>query len=247
VSDETTVYARVSKGYRPGGPNAISPLAPASVPRTFSSDSIVDYEVGVKSDLFEKSVSVELTAFYIDWSRIQLLAAVNGFGVNINGGSAESKGVEGSVTYVPMQGLTLSANGAYTQANLTADTPALLGGKNGDRLPYSAPVSGSLNADYGLPLAGDARLFVGASVRFTGRRRSDYNAAVGQTSLPSYTSVDLRGGVDWKTYRVEAYVKNLGDERGILSLGGIGSTPNGAVQAGLIRPRTFGLSLSASY
>ena len=40
---------------------------------------------------------------------------------------------------------------------------------------------------------------------------------------------------------------NLGDERGILFLGGIGSTPNGAVQAGLIRPRTIGLTLSASY
>ncbi len=247
VSDDTTVYARIAKGYRPGGPNALSPLAPATVPRTFNSDSIVDYEVGVKSDLFEKSVSVELTAFYIDWSRIQLLAAVNGFGVNVNGGSAESKGVEGNVTYVPMQGLTLSANGAYTEAHLTADTPAILGGRNGDRLPYSAPVSGSLNADYGMPLAGDARLFFGASARFTGRRRSDFNPTFGQTSLPAYTSVDLRAGVDWKNYRVEAYVKNLGDERGILSLAGIGSTPNGAVQAGLIRPRTIGVLLSASY
>jgi iron complex outermembrane receptor protein len=247
LSDDTTLYARIAKGYRPGGPNALNPLVPAAVPRTFQSDSIINYEAGVKSDLFEKTVSVELTAFYITWSKIQLLADVDGLGVNVNGGSAESKGVEGSFVWVPMQGLTLSGNGAYTQANLTADTPALLGGKDGDRLPYSAPVSASLSADYGRPLSDDVRGFVGASVRFEGRRRSDFDATIGQTSIPSYTAVDLRGGVDWHNYRAELYVKNLGDERGILSLGGLGSTPNGALQAGLIRPRTIGLSLSATY
>jgi iron complex outermembrane receptor protein len=247
LSDDATIYARVAKGYRPGGPNALNPLVPAAVPRTFQSDSIINYEAGIKSDLFDKTVSVELTAFYITWSKIQLLADVGGLGVNTNGGSAESKGVEGSFAWVPTPGLTLSGNGAYTQANLTADTPALLGGKDGDRLPYSAPVSGSLSADYDRLVTDDVRMFVGASVRFEGRRRSDFNATIGQTSVPSYTSVDLRGGVDWHNYRAELYVKNVGDERGILSLDGLGSTPNGALQAGLIRPRTIGLSLSASY
>jgi iron complex outermembrane receptor protein len=148
---------------------------------------------------------------------------------------------------VPTAGLTLSGNGAYTQANLTADTPAILGGKDGDRLPYSAPFSGSLSADYGSPLSNGARMFVGASVRFEGRRRSDFNPTTGQISVPSYTAVDLRAGLDWQKYRVELYVKNVGDERGILSLGGAGSTPNGALQAGLIRPRTVGITLAASY
>jgi len=247
LSDNATLYARIAKGYRPGGPNAISPLAPAAVPRTFKSDSIVNYEAGIKADALEQRLSFDLTAFFIKWSDIQLLANVNNFGVNTNGGSAESKGVEGSVTFVPTAGLTLSANAAYTQANLTEDTPALLGGKDGQRLPYSPLFGGSLNADYTHPLADDTSLFAGASVRFTGRRRSDFNATFGQMSVPSYTTIDLRAGVDWGNYRVMAYVKNLGDERGILSLAGVGSTPNGARQAGLIRPRTIGLSLSASY
>jgi len=247
LSEDTTLYARVAKGYRPGGPNALNPLAPAAVPRTFQSDSIVNYEAGIKTDLMDRSVALELTAFFITWDQIQLLANVGGFGVNTNGGSAESKGVEGSLTYVPMSGLTLSANGAYTEATLTADTPAILGGKNGDRLPYSAPVSGSLSADYDRPLANDMRMFLGASIRLEGRRRSDFNPTFGQISVPAYTTIDLRGGVERGGYRAEVYVKNLGDERGILSLAGVNSTPNGARQAGLIRPRTIGLSLSARY
>ncbi|HEY0435413.1 MAG TPA: TonB-dependent receptor, partial [Phenylobacterium sp.] len=247
LSDDATIYARIAKGYRPGGPNALSPLAPAAVPRTFQSDSIIDYEAGIKADLAEHRVAVELTAFYIDWSSIQLLVRVGNFGVNSNGGGAESKGLEGSFTFVPTEGLTLSANGAYIDANLTSDTGVLLGGHSGDRLPYSSPISGSLSADYRTALGNDTSLFLGGSVRFTGRRRSDFNATFGQTSLPSYTSVDLHAGLDKGNLRVEAYVKNLSDERGILFLGGIGSTPNGAVQAGLIRPRTIGLTLSASY
>ncbi len=249
LNADTTIYGRVSKGYRPGGPNALNPLAPAAVPRTFQSDSIVNYEVGIKGDVADHAVSYDLTAFYIDWKDIQLLANVQNFGVNTNGGTAVSKGFEGDVAWTVTPEFTLSANGAITDAYLTEDTPALTGGKNGDRLPYSSPVAGSANANYRHALSDDTHVFAGASVRFTGRRRSDFNAAIGQTSLPAYTTVDLQAGVDYKKLRAEVYVKNLSDERGIISFGGIGATPGGAnaAQLGLVRPRTIGLSLSASY
>jgi len=246
LSEDATLYARISKGYRPGGPNALNPLVPAAVPRTFQSDTIVNYEVGIKGDV-GPAVTYELTAFYINWDHIQLLANVNGFGVNTNGGSADSKGLEGAVTWAVTHELNLSATGAYTEAHLTSGTGSLLGGQDGDRLPYSSPVTGSLNADYHRPLAGDMDLFLGASVGFIGRRRSDFNPTIGQTSVPAYTTVDLRGGVTIREYRIEAFVKNLTDERGILSLAGFGSTPNGALQAGLVRPRTVGVALSASF
>jgi len=246
LSEDATLYARISKGYRPGGPNALNPLVPAAVPRTFQSDTIVNYEVGIKGDV-GPAVTYELTAFYINWDHIQLLANVNGFGVNTNGGSADSKGLEGAVTWAVTHELNLSATGAYTEAHLTSGTGSLLGGQDGDRLPYSSPVTGSLNADYHRPLAGDMDLFLGASVGFIGRRRSDFNPTIGQTSVPAYTTVDLRGGVTIREYRIEAFVKNLTDERGILSLTGFGSTPNGALQAGLVRPRTVGVALSASF
>ena len=247
LSESATVYARLSKGYRPGGPNALNPLVPAAVPRTFKSDSILNYEVGVKGDAFERSVVYEVSAFYIDWSNVQLLANVGGFGVNTNGGSAESAGVEGSVTWAVTPELTLSANGAYIDAQLKEDTGPLLGGHDGDRLPYSSPISGALGAEYRHPISEEMDVVGGVSLRFTGRRRSDFNGTVGQTSLPSYQILDLHGGIDFKQFRAELYAKNLTDDRGILSLGGIGATPNGGVQAGVIRPRTFGVSLSASY
>ncbi len=246
VSDDMTVYARVAKGYRPGGPNALQPLAPAAVPRTFQSDSTMNYEIGVKGDL-TPAVRYDLTAFYIDWSDIQLLANVQNFGVNVNGGSATSKGVEGSITWAATRELTLSANGAYVDATLASSTGPLLGGKDGDRLPYSSPFTGALDAEYTHEVRDETSVFAGATVQFVGRRRSDFNASIGQTSLPAYTTLDLRAGVQMKQYRLQVYAKNLTDERGILNFGGVGSTPNGGVQLSLVRPRTVGVSLSASF
>ena len=247
INDDMTLYARIAKGYRPGGPNVVSPLAPTAVPRTFQSDTVIDYQVGFKGEFFDHRLFLDTSAFYIDWSRIQLLADVSNVGVNVNGGSARSEGVEGALTYVPLPGLNLTANAAYTSAKLTEDTPALLNGHKGDRLPYSAPFTASVGADYERPLNDQLRGFVGGNFRFEGRRRSDFDPAIGQLSLPTYTSLDLRSGLMWKNYRFEVYAKNVTDERGILDIAGSGSTPNGAVQAGVIRPRTIGLSLTAAY
>jgi outer membrane receptor protein involved in Fe transport len=246
LSDDMTLYARVAKGYRPGGPNALQPLAPAAVPRTFASDSTINYEVGVKGDL-TPAVNYDLTVFYIDWSDIQLLANVQNFGVNVNGGSATSKGVEGSITWAATRDLTLSANGAYVDATLSSATGPLLGGKDGDRLPYSSPFTGSLDAAYTHEVRDGASVFAGATVQFVGRRRSDFNGGAGQTSLPAYTTLDLRAGIEMHQYRLQLYARNVSDERGILDFGGVGSTPNGGVQLSLVRPRTVGISLSASF
>jgi outer membrane receptor protein involved in Fe transport len=249
LNDDVTLYARVSSGWRPGGPNALNPLAPAAVPRTFAPDSLIDYTAGVKADLFDKHVYADVSAFYIDWSKIQLLADVDNFGVNSNGNGARSEGFEGTVDYVPFSGLTLSANGAYTDAYLTAPTPAIVGGTTGETLPYSARYTGALNADYSWSVMDDIRPFIGGSVRYVGDRRADFNSIplIGDIVLPSYTTVDLRAGFSIQKYRVELYAKNLTDSHGILSIGGYGSTPNNAVQAGITRPRTIGVLLSAAY
>ena len=247
INDDVTVYARVSKGYRPGGPNVISPGAPPTVPRTYQSDSLIDYQVGLKADLLDKTVSVDASAFYIDWSRIQLLADIDNFGVNINGGKAKSQGVEGTVSYVPFPGLNLSANVAYTDATLLSNTGPLLGGVTGDPLPYSAKWTGGVAAEYTHALMNDAHGFIGGSLHAVGDRKADFDPNIGQVELPSYVTLDLHLGVEWKNYRAELYAKNLNDARGILSALGYGATPNGAVQAGVMRPRTIGLSLTAKY
>ena len=243
---DLTLYARVAKGYRPGGPNVLPPSAPANF-RQFSSDTTTNYEVGVKSDLLRHKLSLELTGFYIDWNNIQLFTVIENFGLNANGGSARSKGVEFTATVRPFKGLSLSANGAYVHAYLTKDSPPIVGGLRGDALPYTARFSSTLSADYERPLNNRFNGLAGVSWRYTGTRQSAFDTTYGQRRLSPFGQIDAHAGVTFDRFRVDAFARNLTDSKGITNLGAANSALNGGIAEAIIRPRSFGITVGFKY
>ena len=257
ISPDASIYARVAKGFRPGGPNALPPTAGPSVPQTFQSDTVTSYEVGLKAETPSRTFSIDADVFYLDWNNIQLLAVVNNFGVNTNAGLARSDGVELTATVRPIPGLDLSVNGAYTHARLATDTSPLVGGRAGDALPFTPKYSVNLNGDYTWSIGDTLKPYIGASSRFLSKQPGAFDATFRATNgqqrqLPSYTVVDLRAGVDFGRYSLEAYAKNVGDAAGKTSTGattanGFPVNPNGAISTGIIRPRTVGVALTAAF
>lgn len=256
-SERTAVYARAAKGFRPGGPNVLPPAAPPDTPATYDSDSVMSYEAGLKTQSDDGRWSLDLSAFHIKWKDIQLLANVNGFGINANGAGATADGVEISAGWRPLRGLRLSANGAWNKARLDDDTDALVGGFKGDRLPFSPRYSASLLADYRWTIGDTTPAFAGASVRrMAGQHASfdlDYRTANGrQREIPSYNVVDAYAGLELGNWTVEVFGKNLGNSDGKLSTAelmpnGMFAYPNGALGAGVIAPRTVGFTLTREY
>jgi iron complex outermembrane recepter protein len=256
LSDNATIYARAAKGFRPGGPNVLPPGAPADTPTSFDSDSIVSYEVGLKAQTPDRSFAIDIAAYHIEWDDIQLVAQVNGYGINANGGQARSDGVEFTATMRPTQGFVASVNGAYTNSRLTQDTPDVVGGFDGDHLPFTPKWSVATNVDYDWGLGAETDAYIGGSLRLIGDRPGnfspDFLALTGrQPELDGYVTVDLRAGVIAGRFSVELYAKNLTNSAGRTSLSippgypAAGEFPNGAVGAGVIRPRTFGITLGA--
>jgi iron complex outermembrane receptor protein len=260
----TSLYARVARGFRPGGPNVLPPGAvPADVPTFFHSDSTMNYELGVKAESADRRFSIDAAAFHINWKKIQLFTVVSGFGVNTNGSSARSDGVELTATARPMPGLELSLNGAYTNARLTGPTPPSVGGRKGDKLPFTPKLSLAFNGDYHWQLTSSVRAHVGASYRHvsgqTASYDSDFVLANGrQRHVRPYGVADLFAGVTVGHVDIEAYVKNVGDSRGVTSTTGLtvfGPSPDtgfplypdGAIGTGIIRPRTIGMTVGFSY
>jgi len=252
-NDRVALYARVAKGFRPGGPNALAPNAPAGTPTSYDSDSIISYEAGLKGENAARTFGFDLAAFHIDWKDIQLLARVNGVGINSNASGAKSDGVEFAFTFRPVDGFRVSLNGAYTNAKLTQDTDLLLvGGRDGDRLPYTPKSSYSLNGDYEWSLAGDRNAYVGASFSRLSKVPASFDPAFsatngGQRYLPSYDTVDLRAGLGFGKLSLEAFARNLTNEEGKTSAESGAPLPNGAVATGVIRPRSFGLAVTAEF
>ena len=64
--------------------------------------------------------------------------------------------------------------------------------------------------------------------------------------------IDLRAGLDFGQFKLEGFVRNLGNSEGKTSIASLNSNglpvlPNGAIGTGIIRPRSFGLALTAEY
>lgn len=252
LSDNAAVYLRVAKGYRPGGPNLLPPGAPAGTPTSYDADTLVSYEGGVKADFLDRKVSLDAAVFYLDWDHIQLFTRINNVGLNANGGKAESKGIEFTATARPTEGLSLVASGAITHAVLTRDTPPTVGGLKGDRLPFVPRYSLNLSGTYDWTAWSDVDAFVGGSLALVGARDAGfdtgYRAAFGQRlRLDSYAQVDVQAGLRRRNLSIEAFVQNLGGQRGVLNVGAFGNLPNRALPVTPIRPRTIGLTLSAEF
>ncbi len=256
INNHASIYGRVAKGYRPGGPNVLPAGAPAGTPRTYGPDTVTSYEAGFKGETPDRTFSIDVAAFHIDWNRIQLLAVVNGFGINANGGKAVSDGVEFTATVRPTQGLNLSANGAYTNARLKQTTSLYVGGFAGDQLPYSPKVSIGVDGSYEFVLTGETKAYFGASLRSLSRQTGTYDYGFyttygRQRRIPAYEVVDLRAGLHLGRFELEAYAKNLTNALGYTYTSTTFPTPstlpNGALSAGVIRPRTAGIAITAGF
>ncbi|HTD75803.1 MAG TPA: TonB-dependent receptor [Steroidobacteraceae bacterium] len=251
INEDTLAYVRVATGFRPGGPNLPTPTLPN--PPTFKSDSTKNYEIGFRTDLFDKRFSVDMAVFYIDWKDIQILSIVNTpagpVGINGNSGSAKSKGVEWNFGWRPLDGLTIGLLGAYTDAHLTADAPGL-GANSGDKLPFVPNVSTTLNVDYRWPAFGNYSAYVGASETYTGARFTSFSPSsdvvVPHVKLPVYNTLQLRVGLDSDRYSAQLYGNNITNSRGIQDY----SSEGGANQTGtasFIQPRTIGIELGVKF
>ena len=250
--DNNMIYARIASGYRPGGPNAPTPSdIAAGVPLAYRPDTLTNYEIGYKASLLQHKLTLDLSAFYIDWQNIQIETDFNGITSNGNGGTARSDGFEASAVFSPMPGLTVSGNAAYTDAQLTEDAPGV-NGRNGDELPNVPRWAANVSVDYDFPLTGGINAFVGGSIRYLGDRASGFvtgsPADYVRPTLPAYATVDLRAGVTHQRVTVQLYLKNVGDERGLNNITSLAlSGYSNPFTASVIQPRTVGLSISAGF
>jgi outer membrane receptor protein involved in Fe transport len=249
VDEDTTLYARIAKGFRPGGPNPLPIGGGTGAPAFFGADSLISYEGGVKSDLLDGKLSFDADVYYIDWTDIQLLAVINNTGVDVNGGSARSYGVEWDAQWRPLDRLTLGWSGAYTNAALTSDTPPIVGGLDGDPLPWAPKWTSTLDGDYRFAPMGDWAPYIGGSWRYIGSRASDFQFMASQVTLPSYDTFDARLGVDWHDWEIELYGKNLSDAKGFTEYTATGTSAASGLSgtAAVIAPRMFGIVLRGKF
>ena len=244
-----STYLRAASGYRPGGPQvAVAPGAPTS----FEADTNWNYEIGAKSNWLSGTLTANIAYYYIDWRDIQLNVLYGGLPVTGNGGDAKTEGIELDGSYAPIDGLSFTANVAWSDTRMESVNPLnTAGARVGDPLPYTPEWSGGFTANYRFPFANGATGGIGASWLYQGSRYSSFSGDLLNTRvvIPSYSTVGLRGTVDWHNYSLGLHVDNVANEHAYSSLLINRVLPGQAIAATAtpIQPRTIWLSVDVRF
>lgn len=135
-SPEVLAYATVSTGYKAGGvgPRPFN----AAQARGFGPEKLTSYEIGLKTDLFDRRVRLNLAGFFNDFKDAQLtLLSCPQFGgpgpcaLPQNAGNAHVKGVEAELFARPVDGLQIDASISYIDWKWKCVNPAVVGGASG--------------------------------------------------------------------------------------------------------------------
>ncbi len=268
--DGILAYANVSKGYKAGSFGNFGGAFDSQYTPT-SQESVVTYEGGFKTQLFDRKLSLNGAVFYSDYKDKQikskrvdplfgaLLALVNVPKSQITGFE-----LEGAVH--PVTGLTIGGAVTYLDANITDATdrtdPAhgnlyTLAGVRaspGDHpIPYASKWTAQGNINYSFAIGSQREAFVAAQIMHTTSTNASIGGENGEIingyaydfTIPGYTMVDAQVGVNFAggKYRVMVWGKNITNEFYITNRN---DSFDGIAQwAG--RPATYGVTIGAKF
>jgi iron complex outermembrane recepter protein len=247
-NDEVLLYATYSEGFRRGGFNRGGDVIHRTTgellyPGFFGSDTIDNYELGWKTTFMDGRLRFNGAAYYIDWTELQIDIfdqSISRLLFTANAGEAEIKGIEGDVSFLASESVTLS--GAFS-INDTELTNRPNGADNlvpvGSDLALTPTFQGNISARYDFDLAG-WEAYAQLAVQY----RGDVHTSVvvdADHDLDSYALADASVGVDLDDWRVKVFINNLTDKRAELFI----SDQDDISRTVTNRPRT--LSLKVSY
>ena len=112
VDDDRMIYALYSQGFRVGGVNSQRAVETGRLPQVYDGDFLHNYEAGVKSQWLDNRLTINASAFYMEWEDYMQSASFAQWWLSgiVNAGGAETKGMELQAEWRATDRLTLSAN-----------------------------------------------------------------------------------------------------------------------------------------
>jgi iron complex outermembrane receptor protein len=257
-NDDVMTYARVATGYKAGGFNA------RSQNDGFAPETLTSYEVGLKSELFDRHLRFNLALFHADHRDVQVgqfLAGSGGsVGITVNAGKAKYNGVEAEFEALIGDRLTLSGNFGYVDRSYKSfiirdpATDQLVDIARDAHFIYSPGTTANIGAEYRAGQVGPGQLVLRADYSY--RSRMYWHSS---TLLNPFNDILSDGGVGLLDARISlndialgganvglsAWVRNLTNADYLLGGVDFGSLGFGTV--GYAQPRTYGLDMRVEF
>ncbi|BFM10547.1 TonB-dependent receptor [Simiduia litorea] len=216
ISDAQNVYARVARGYKAGGFNMTLPSELASK-KEFESETLLNYELGLKSFWLEGSASTNMTLFYMERLNQQVDASLQDPNnpqrfilFTENAGSSDNYGAEFEGQWAVNEVLEIYGSLGYLQAQYgdyqyqdKYGSPVDLSGRDlahAPRFTYSA----------GLTLRPGNGLF--ANINANGKSEFYYSDS-NDSKSDAFTLVNAKLGYETDDWSAYVWGRNLTDEK----------------------------------
>lgn len=263
-------YATISTGFKGGGVGP-RPFNPAQA-RPFNPEKVTTYELGLKTDLFDRHLRLNMAAFYNDFKDAQLtLLSCPQFGgpgpcaLPQNAGDASMKGFEAEILATPVEGFTIDGSLSYLDFKFKCVNPAVVGQASG-ACSSAASVVGLLadpsdgfrwafGMQYEADLGGSGsltpRIDVSHQYALTGNAltppANSPSARLGQ--VPGYTLANAR--LTWrnedKDLDISLEVTNLFDKYYFINKFDLTGAGAGAISGQPGRPREWAVSVKKKF
>jgi len=257
VDDDMLLYASVQKGFKSGGYNIGS-----SQRDPFEAENIWSYEAGMKSELADGRVRLNMAAFYYDYSNLQAQDSVGNQPIIRNVGKAKVEGVEiealaivnqyfqvdGSVTYANAQFTEGELSEPLRPAPLTQDPGTLIQSLEGLTLPRAPEWKFNIGGQATVPVGEVGDLVL--RVDYGWQSKIYYTVFnIDAASQDSYGILNARAELmsSEGKWSLAAYGKNLTDELYFANQILTGTFYGAEFVGSLGAPRTYGLELKVNF
>ena len=241
-SSSLLAYASYNRGFKSGGFNTSTPGSPA-----FAPEQLDAYEVGIKSDLFDRRVRLNLAGFYYDYQNVQIQQLNQGAITVINGAKARDYGLDADLTIQVSEAFRITTGigwispkfASFPNCPISAPaggTPSIIGSCKGNQLPLASKFTGNIVADYTVPI-GNGSLVLNGNLYYNSGFYPESDNTIKQARyalLGASVTYTMHNG-----FSIGAFGKNLTNQRVINFETSI---PNGTHTGFYQAPRTYGVT-----
>jgi iron complex outermembrane receptor protein len=249
-SPAVNAYASYSRGTKSGGFFSGQTADPRDL-GPYRDENVNAYEVGLKSELLDRKVTLNLSGFYYDYKDLQVYTLVPRAPLDVqvftNASAARIYGAEFELSVRPARGLSIDLNGSLLHAKYKDFISSSASADyTGNTLPYApkATLQGSIS--YDIPTSFGA-ITTNLSANYRSKIFFD-TTNTARISDPGRTYADARAGVKFgadENFEIGVWAKNIFDETNIGLITPIPSLGYDFFTVG--PPRTYGLYARANF
>lgn len=249
--DNVLGYVSFNTGIKSGGFNVINPGNPAYLP-----EKLTAYEAGLKTQLLENKIRLNLAGFYYDYTNVQVIQFLAGAQTVVNGAKAELYGLDVDFEAQLSSELRLSGgfmiehsrfvdypNAVFSKPNPAGGAIISISNAAGKRLPLAQEFVGTLAFDWHHELNSGGSIDANLTANYNGDYFFEPDNFLRQKSYVMLNA-SLRYTFPGEKFTVGLFGKNLGNER-ILSQPS--TQPAGYPTTWGVPPRTYGVDLRAKF